>query len=150
MNSRRSTPAALTRTWWPLPTPEAGPSCFAELRALILGDFPDLVWPLEYRTLAADDLWISTASGRPTVTISAHQDISLDDRPLFEACEEVFRRHDGRPHWGKVHRRTGADLSGLYPRYRQWWETRDRHDPHGMFVTPELEALRPQPQGDST
>jgi FAD/FMN-containing dehydrogenase len=119
-----------------------GPACFAELRELLLRDFPD-TWPVEYRTLAADDLWISAASGRATVTISVHETVEKDDRAMFEAAEAVFRRYDGRPHWGKVHYRSGAELAGLYPSYRHWWEVRDRFDPDGRFVTPELELLRP-------
>jgi len=122
---------------------EAGPACFMELRQLLLSDFPDLQWPLEYRTLKSDDIWISTATGRETVTISAHQDIALDDRTLFEACEGVFRRYEGRPHWGKVHYQSGRELAALYPRYSDWWRTRDAHDPEGLFVTPYLESLRP-------
>ena len=110
---------------------------------MILRDFPDLQWPLEYRTLAADDLWISVAGGRETVTIAAHQDITLDDQPLFEACEEIFRRYDGRPHWGKQHYQTGAELAALYPRYRDWWQVRDAHDRNGVFVTDYMASLRP-------
>lgn len=122
---------------------EAGPQCFAELRAMIHSEFTDLAWPIEYRTLHSDDLWISTAGGRETVTISAHQDIELDDEPLFRACEEIFVRHEGRPHWGKVHYRTGPELAGLYSAYGRWWEARDRFDPAGLFLTAELERLRP-------
>ncbi len=120
-----------------------GPACFAELREMIGTRFPDLVWPLEYRTVAADDVSISTANGRPTVTISAHQDIGEDDRALFEACEEIFRSYDGRPHWGKVHYLNGSELAELYPGYRRWWELRDRYDPDGLFVTEDLNRLRP-------
>lgn len=122
---------------------ERGPTCFMELRELVLTRFGELQWPLEYRTLAPDDVWISTARDRPTVTISAHQDIALDDRPLFEACEEVFARHHGRPHWGKVHGRSGAELVALHRRYRDWWAVRDRYDPDERFVTAHLRALRP-------
>ncbi len=122
---------------------ELGPVCFAALREMLQSDFPDLQWPLEYRTLRADDLWISTATGRETVTISAHQDIALDDRPLFEACEAIFRQHHGRPHWGKVHYQTGRELAELYPHYVDWWRVRDAHDPDGLFLTPYLASLRP-------
>ncbi len=122
---------------------EAGPACFAEIRELVGRQFPELVWPVEYRTLAADDQLIGVASSRPTVTISVHQDIALDDRPLFEACEEVFLAHGGRPHWGKVHYRTGTELADLHPGYRRWWELRDRYDPDARFVTADLAALRP-------
>lgn len=120
-----------------------GPACFAELRAMILQRFPELQWPLEYRIVAADDLAISAASGRETVTISVHQDISLDDRPLFEACEEVFRSYGGRPHWGKSHFHTGPELAALYDDFEGWWQTRDRFDPEGRFLNAHVESLRP-------
>ncbi len=122
---------------------EVGPACFNAVRSMIQQDFPDLVWPLEYRTVKADDLWISAATGRETVTISAHQDISLDDSDLFAACEEIFRDFEGRPHWGKVHHQSGADLNRMFARYEDWWRVRDYSDPDGLFVTPELQALRP-------
>ena len=122
---------------------EAGPECFADVRSMILRDFPDLQWPLEYRTVARDEMWISAASGRETVTISVHQDISLDDRPLFEACETIFRSYEGRPHWGKQHYRTGAELAEIYPNYERWWQVRDEHDPDAVFVSDYLASLRP-------
>jgi FAD/FMN-containing dehydrogenase len=122
---------------------ERGPACFAALRARIERDFQELRWPLEYRTLASDDLWLSTASGRATATISVHQGAGLPDEPLFRACEEIFAAHDGRPHWGKVHYRSGAELAALYPRWGDWWRVRDRWDPRGRFLGPHLESLRP-------
>jgi FAD/FMN-containing dehydrogenase len=122
---------------------DRGPACFDALRARIARDFPDLHWPLEYRTLAADDLWLSTASGRATATISVHQGVDLPDEPLFRACEEIFAAHEGRPHWGKVHYRSGAELAALYPRWAEWWRVRDRFDPKGIFLGPYLESLRP-------
>ena len=120
-----------------------GPACLRALRDRIARDFPDLRWPLEYRTIAADDLWISTASGRATATISVHQGAEIPDESLFRACEEIFAAHDGRPHWGKVHDRSAAELAALYPRWRDWWHARDRYDPRGVFVNPYLDSLRP-------
>lgn len=122
---------------------ENGPACFEAIRQLMISEFPDVEWPVEYRTLAADDGWISSTGGQPTVTISVHQDVALDDEPFFRACEEVFLGFGGRPHWGKVHYLDGATLNELYPRWRRWWEVRDELDPNGAFLTPELAALRP-------
>jgi FAD/FMN-containing dehydrogenase len=119
-----------------------GPACFAALGTRIARDFPELRWPLEYRTLAADDLWLSTASGRASATISVHQGAELPDEPLFRACEEIFAAHGGRPHWGKVHYRTGAELAALYPRWGDWWRVRDRFDSHESFLNPYLSSLR--------
>jgi FAD/FMN-containing dehydrogenase len=123
---------------------EAGPACIRELRELISREFPKLAWPLEYRTLAADDVWLSTAHGRPTVTISVHQGVDQEDEPLFRACEGIFRRYDGRPHWGKVHYLEGDELAECHPRWHDWWRVRDRFDPDDRFLNSFLERLRPQ------
>jgi FAD/FMN-containing dehydrogenase len=120
-----------------------GPACFRALRERIARDFPHLGWPLEFRTLAVDDLWISTASGRASVTISVHQGVDQDEGALFRSCEEIFRAHQGRPHWGKVHYQSGGELSALYPRWQEWWDVRDRYDPNGRFLNAYLEGLRP-------
>jgi len=122
---------------------ERGPQCFAELRALVGERFPELAWPLEYRTVAADDVWLSMANARPTASISVHQDAAFDDGPLFRACEEIFLRHEGRPHWGKVHYLDGPTLAERHPQWHDWWRVRDAHDPDGLFLNEALEALRP-------
>jgi FAD/FMN-containing dehydrogenase len=119
-----------------------GPACFRALRDLISRDFPSLRWPLEYRTLAADDVWLSTAYGRPTVTISVHQGIDADDGPLFAACEAVFRTFEARPHWGKRHGCSGEELAKLHPRWRDWWRVRDLWDPDGRFLNDCLSTWR--------
>jgi FAD/FMN-containing dehydrogenase len=120
----------------------AGPDCLRALRERIHADFPELAWPLEYRTLASDDVWLSTAYARPTVTISVHQGVEHDDEPLFRACEEVFRSYEGRPHWGKVHYLTGSELSQVHERWADWWGARDRYDPDGRFLNSLLEGWR--------
>jgi L-gulonolactone oxidase len=99
---------------------------------------------VEYRTLAADDVWLSTAYQRPTVTISVHQDVHEDDEPYFRACEEIFLGYSGRPHWGKVHYLGAAQLSRAHPRWTDWWQVRDRVDPHGVFMNDYLDQLRAQ------
>jgi L-gulonolactone oxidase len=116
--------------------------CLDEIRSLLLGDFPDLTWPVEYRTVAADDVWLSQAYERDVATISVHQGVDHDDEPLFRACEAVFRRYDGRPHWGKVHYFTGDELAAAHPRWHDWWERRDAIDPTGTFLNDALAAWR--------
>ena len=121
---------------------EHGPDCLRTLRELVRRDFPELAWPLEYRTLAADDVWLSSAYERPTVTISVHQGADRDDAALFRACEAVFQSYEGRPHWGKVHFLSGEELAAIHPRWQDWWRVRDRYDPEGRFINPYLEQLR--------
>lgn len=120
---------------------EAGPDCFAAIRALYRERHPDVAWPVEYRTLAADDVWLSPAYGRPTVTISVHQGAGLPHDALFADCEAVFRDHDGRPHWGKRQSLPPDELAALHPRWSDWWAARRAADPTGAFLNPMISAL---------
>jgi L-gulonolactone oxidase len=122
---------------------ESGPECLAAIRDLIRRDFPELQWPVEYRTVAADDVWLSMAYERPTVTVSVHQDINEDDEPYFRACEEIFLSFDGRPHWGKVNYLDGAQLAACHARWRDWWAVRDGVDPAELFLNDYLRRVRP-------
>ena len=120
---------------------ERGPECFAALRDLFRTRHPATTWPIEYRTQAADDVWMSPANGRATVTLSIHEPVDRDHEPLFRDAEEIFRSHDGRPHWGKLSYLDPAELPGLVPGWEPWWAVRDEVDPGGVFVNPHLRRL---------
>ncbi len=52
-----------------------------------------------------------------------------------------MRAYDGRPHWGKLHTRTAADLSPAYPRWADFARVRDRVDPDRVLGNPYLERV---------
>jgi FAD/FMN-containing dehydrogenase len=119
----------------------AGPACFAQVRERIRSRWPDVAWPVEYRTLRADPAYLSPAHGRETVTISIHQDARLPYREFFEDIEPIFTAHAGRPHWGKVNTRTAEQLADLYPRWDDFRQVRDHFDPAGTFLNDYLRGL---------
>jgi FAD/FMN-containing dehydrogenase len=119
----------------------AGPACFRAVRERMKSRWPDVVWPVEYRTLAADSAWLSTAHGRASVAISLHQDAKLPCDAFFADCEAVFRAHEGRPHWGKLHWRSPAELAALYPKWERFRALRAELDPAGTFANPYLRGL---------
>ncbi len=119
----------------------SGWECLLELRAMMLRDFPRLPWPIEFRTLAADALPLSPASGRDTVTLSVHQGAERDWRPLFDSAEAIFRNHRGRPHWGKLHSLAASDLRALYPEFESFRAARATFDPEGRFLNRYLADL---------
>jgi FAD/FMN-containing dehydrogenase len=88
-------------------------------------------------------VWLSQAYERDSATISVHQGIDVSDVPLFEGCEAVFRRYDGRPHWGKVHYFSADELAAVHPRWADWWSRRDAVDPEGVFLNDVLQDWRP-------
>jgi len=119
----------------------AGPACFDEVRKRMQSRHPEVVWPVEYRCVRADDAWLSTAHGRETVTLSLHQDASLPWQEFFADLEPVLCEHGGRPHWGKRHGLGAAELAKLYPRFADFRRARARLDPSARFVNPHLREL---------
>ena len=119
----------------------AGPECFADVRKLMREQFADVTWPVEYRTLAADAIWLSPAYGRETVTISVHDSAERPFARFFAAVEAIFRRYDGRPHWGKIHSLGAAELRELYPRWDDAMAVRRRIDPVGCFLNEHLRRV---------
>jgi FAD-linked oxidoreductase len=118
-----------------------GPACLCEIRQLMQTRYPEVIWPIEYRTLAGDDIWLSPAYGRATVTISVHQAAELPYNPFFADVEAIFRNHHGRPHWGKIHSHTARELRALYPHWDDFQQIRTQLDPHGRFLNPHLRTL---------
>lgn len=119
----------------------AGPSCFREIRAMMQSRHREVAWPVEYRTVAADAIDLSPASGRATVAISIHQGAALAHRAFFAAAEPIFRAHGGRPHWGKMHSLRAAELEPLYPRWHHFHAVRRRLDPANRFRNGHLREL---------
>lgn len=119
----------------------AGPACLREIRRLMQTRYPDVIWPIEYRTVRADDIPLSPAYGRATVTISIHQAAELPHEPFFRDAEAIFRSHAGRPHWGKLHSHTARELQALYPEFDAFRAVRERLDPHGRFLNDHLRTL---------
>lgn len=118
---------------------ERGVACFGALRRLLLDAYAgEVAWPLEYRTVAADDAYLSPASGRATVAISAHQGAELPYERFFHEVEAIFLEHGGRPHWGKVHGLGAGRLAALYPDWARFLEVRARLDPRATFLNRHL------------
>jgi L-gulonolactone oxidase len=92
-----------------------------------------VAFPVEVRFAAADDVWLSMANGRDTAYIAVHQYHRRPHDAYFRAVEDIARAVGGRPHWGKMHYRTYADLEPDYPRLAEFVEVRDQHDPDGVF-----------------
>ena len=120
---------------------EQGWQCFCELREMLLREFPGLPWPIEYRTMAADNLPLSTAYQRKVVTLSIHQGAERSHKKLFSAAESIFERYSARPHWGKVHGLKKVELAELYPKFDAFCSVRTRLDAQGLFLNPYLFEL---------
>ncbi|MFF3499976.1 D-arabinono-1,4-lactone oxidase [Streptomyces sp. NPDC003247] len=104
-----------------------------ELKAMVDRSRLRVSFPVEVRTAPADDITLSTASGRDSAYIAVHMAKGTPYQPYFTAAERIFTAHDGRPHWGKVHTRNAEDLARVYPRFAEFTALRDRLDPDRLF-----------------
>ncbi len=91
-------------------------------------------FPVEVRFAGPDDVWLSTAYGRPTAYLAVHQYHRLPHERYFDAVEAIMGVVDGRPHWGKLHGLGVERLSALYPRLADVRRVRARTDPEGRFA----------------
>ena len=120
---------------------EHGMPALAEVRDLVERSGWRVGFPVEVRHAPADDAWLSTASGRETVYLAFHVNAQTDHASYFCGVEEVLRRYDGRPHWGKLHTRSADNLAPAYPRWEDFAKLRTELDPDRMFANAYLDRV---------
>jgi L-gulono-1,4-lactone dehydrogenase len=117
------------------------PDAMREIRAMIARRRHRVSFPVEVRAAAADDLMLSTATGRDSGYIAVHRyhrDDPTDSAAYFRDVEQILTAYDGRPHWGKMHTRDAEQLRAVYPRFDEFLTVRDRFDPYRVFANPYL------------
>lgn len=123
---------------------EAGLDALREARRVVDGSDWQISFPVEIRVAPADDIPLSTAYGRDSLYLAFHTHHHSDwatHAAYLRAMEAVMRAHDGRPHWGKLHTRTAADLAPAYPRFGDFLALRDRLDPDRVFANAYLRRV---------
>ena len=108
----------------------------AELRRAVPRLADPVMFPVEVRVAAADDIWLSTAYGRDTAYVAIHQYTGLPYQAYFDMFESVVAAVAGRPHWGKLHSLDAGRLGPLYPRFDDFRRVRAEVDPEDRFGNP--------------
>ncbi|MEV8315785.1 D-arabinono-1,4-lactone oxidase [Streptomyces sp. NPDC059900] len=104
-----------------------------ELKTMVERSNLRISFPVEVRTAPADDITLSTASGRESAYIAVHMYRGTPYQAYFTAAERIFTAHEGRPHWGKIHTRDAGYFAQVYPRFAEFTALRDRLDPDRLF-----------------
>jgi xylitol oxidase len=88
----------------------------------------------EIRTIAADELWMSTCYRQPSVTIhfTWKQDWPAVRR-LLPVIEKTLSPFQPRPHWGKLFTLPPAVFRSRYERLGEFVELAAKYDPKGKF-----------------
>lgn len=127
-----------------------GIDCIREVGELIRHRKIAGVFPIEFRYVKADDIWLSPFYKRDAVTISVHQYYKQSHEPLFRAVEPIFRKYGGRPHWGKIHSLKATELAKLYPQWEAFLSLRHRLDPDTKFLNNYLREVLGGAHGKAT
>lgn len=101
-------------------------------------------FPVEVRVSAADDIPLSMGFGADSGWVAVHMYKGVDYRPYFDAVEAAIHDLAGdqaRPHWGKLHTLTAADLKPRYPQWDAFQKVRRHLDPEGVFTSPAIERV---------
>lgn len=88
----------------------------------------------EVRTVAADDQWLSAASGRDSAAL--HFTWVSDEaavRPVVAAIEAALAEFAARPHWGKVFSTPPEQLPALWPHLPDFVALARSADPDSKF-----------------
>ena len=95
----------------------------------------------EIRTIAADELWMSTAYRQPSVAIHFTW---RQDWPAVRSVLPVIERELGpfapRPHWGKLFTMSPAELRSRYEKLEEFRKLAGQFDPKGKFRNEFLET----------
>jgi xylitol oxidase len=88
----------------------------------------------EIRTIAADDLWMSTCYRQPSVAIhfTWKQDWPAVRR-LLPVIEKELSPFQARPHWGKLFTMSPAALRTRYEKLGDFIQLATKYDPRGKF-----------------
>ncbi|WP_326567491.1 D-arabinono-1,4-lactone oxidase [Amycolatopsis rhabdoformis] len=113
----------------------------AELRALVPRLENPVMFPVEVRVAAADDIWLSTANGRDSAYIAIHQFVGMPYREYFAGFEAICGQVGGRPHWGKMHDLDSHALRTRYPHFDDFLRVRKACDPAGTFTNTYLDRV---------
>ena len=88
----------------------------------------------EFRTIAADDLWISPCYQRPSMTLHFTWKPEWPEvKKVLPLIEEKLAPFGARPHWAKLFTMPSARLRSQYVRMGDYQAILAQYDPNGKF-----------------
>jgi FAD/FMN-containing dehydrogenase len=120
---------------------DQGRDALAAMRELMLASLPASIFPMEVRTVARDEAFLSHSYDRDTVVISVSGTPGTDYDAYLRDVDRLLGTFDARVHWGKLHYLTREQLLDRYPRANDFIATRRALDPTGTFLNAHLAPL---------
>jgi FAD/FMN-containing dehydrogenase len=113
---------------------------FSALRELC-ERYPEGVSPIQVRWQKGDGAYLSPQYERDTVAISVSATRLPDSNVFLRKAHAVLMPFGARPHWGKMHYATPAEIAAAYPKLEEFKHVRAEFDPDGLFLNSYLRDL---------
>ena len=120
---------------------QQGMACFEEVLYTLRKHKVPMFFPIEYRLVKGDDIWLSPFYQQDSVSLSIHQFYKQDYHAVFKLVEPILLKYGGRPHWGKLHSLKAAQLRELYPKWDSFMRIRQELDPQQKWLNSYLQQL---------
>jgi len=118
-----------------------GRDAFVAVRDFIQAKYPEQIFPIEVRWVAADEGFLSPQFQRDTCVITITVEAGTDYWQYLRDVDGVLDPFDPRPHWGKLNFMTRERMERLYPELDTFIAIRRRFDPNGVFLNDHLRPL---------
>jgi xylitol oxidase len=104
----------------------------------VIDQMREHIYPLllisEIRTIAADDLWMSTCYGQDSVAIHFTWKKDWEAvKQILPMIEDKLARFHARPHWGKLFTMSPEYLQSVYEKLPDFRALLQHYDPQGKF-----------------
>jgi len=120
---------------------ERGREAVEAMRELMLRSQPAAIFPMEVRTTAADEAYLSPNYRTATTVISVSGTPGFDYWDYLWDVDRLLGQFGARVHWGKLHFLTREQLAARYPESEHFIAIRRELDPAGLFLNDHLRPL---------
>ena len=120
---------------------ESGIQCIKEIIAAFKKHRINSFFPIEFRVVKGDDIWLSPFYQQDCISISIHQYHKMEPHAVFDLIEPIFIKYQARPHWAKMHSLRYEQIKRLYPKWDEFMQIRQQLDPTAKFLNPYLKTL---------
>jgi FAD/FMN-containing dehydrogenase len=118
-----------------------GREAFLAVKDFISAKYPEQIFPIEVRWVAADEGYLSPQYHRDTCVITITVEAGSDYWQYLRDVDAVLDPFDPRPHWGKLNFMTRERMERLYPELDAFIAIRREFDPNGVFLNDHLRPL---------
>lgn len=120
---------------------ERGLEAVAAARDLMRDQHPEQLYPLEVRSVAAEESYLAPAYQRASTVLSVSGAPGTDYLPYLHDFDALMDTFGARPHWGKIHFLDRARLERIYPALDEFLTVRDELDPRRTFLNAHTREL---------